>query len=72
MFFITEHSANYNIREPFLALSLYNIMEVDWKEKNTLVNSFKRDFPFLRLIIKLDTKRVFTHYGNDAILSQKD
>lgn len=43
-------------------------MEVDWKEKNILVNFFKRDFLFLRfIIIKLDIKRVFIYYGNDVI-----
>lgn len=45
-------------------------MEVDWKEKNILVNFFKRDFLFLRfIIIKWDIKRVFIYYGNDVILS---
>lgn len=44
-------------------------MEVDWKEKNILVNFFKRDFLFLRFIIKFDIKRVFIYYGNDVILS---
>lgn len=45
-------------------------MEVDWKEKNILVNFFKRDFLFLRfIIIKLDIRRVFIYYGNDVILS---
>lgn len=45
-------------------------MEVDWKEKNILVNFFKRDFLFLRfIIIKLDIKREFIYYGNDVILS---